>query len=322
MFKVTELGTWMQCATHYPAIKNFLLRNIPQHYMDIHKSNEEYAEKRVKKRVASGATRHDLIEGLLLKQTELELPLRDIVAHANLLTIAGSETTATLLSGVTFLLAANPEKLARVTDEVRGAFGSEEEITIAAVGRLTYMLACLDEALRMYPPVPTGLPRVVPRGGKTFVGKFVPEGVSGIPFFSPSSSCWRAMGCRDRLETRLLTGGNENKKQTHVGIWQWAASRYSANWVEPFGYHPERFLAGNDQFAADKKEAMQPFSFGPRNCIGRNLAYAEMRTILARVLFNFDVKLALPEMEDWMARQKVFNLWAKPPLMVHLTPMV
>lgn len=63
---------------------------------------------------------------------------------------------------------------------------------------------------------------------------------------------------------------------------------------------------------------MQPFSFGPRNCIGRNLAYAEMRTIMARLVFNFDLTLA-PESKNWLD-QKIYNLWQKPPLMVHLTP--
>lgn len=40
------------------------------------------------------------------------------------------------------------------------------------------MLACLNEALRVYPPVPTGLPRVTPAGGRTILGRFVPQGVS------------------------------------------------------------------------------------------------------------------------------------------------
>lgn len=52
-----------------------------------------------------------------------------------------------------------------------------------------------------------------------------------------------------------------------------------------------------------------------------SLAYAEMRTILARLIFNFDVMLA-PGMDEWMKTQKVFSMWQKPPLMVHLTPRV
>jgi hypothetical protein len=49
---------------------------------------------------------------------------------------------------------------------------------MTSVNHLTYMLACLNEALRVYPPVPAGLPRVTPAGGRTILGRFVPQGVS------------------------------------------------------------------------------------------------------------------------------------------------
>lgn len=98
--------------------------------------------------------------------------------HASLLIIAGSETTATLLSGVTYLLTTKPEALRRLTEEVRSTFQTEEEIDFTSVSSLQYMLACLDEALRIYPPAPLGLPRQTPKGGATIAGHFVPEDVS------------------------------------------------------------------------------------------------------------------------------------------------
>lgn len=106
------------------------------------------------------------------------MPQEDIESHAGLLIIAGSETTATLLSGVTFLLLNNPDALERLTREVRSTFKEESEITINSAGQLEYMLACLDEALRCYPPVPIGNPRVIPKGGRVLCGKYVPEDVS------------------------------------------------------------------------------------------------------------------------------------------------
>lgn len=45
-----------------------------------------------------------------------------------------------------------------------------------------------------------------------------------------------------------------------------------------------------------------------------------MRLIMAKVLFEFDLELQ-PESEDWLARNKVFTLWEKPPLMVSLRPV-
>jgi hypothetical protein len=49
-----------------------------------------------------------------------------------------------------------------------------------------------------------------------------------------------------------------------------------------------------------------------------SLAYVEMRIILARMVFNFDMELDQPEL-DW-ADQECFVLWDKPKLMVKLHP--
>lgn len=130
------------------------------------------------KRMDLGSERNDLIEGLLRKKDELNLDIDKLQFNSSLLIIAGSETTATLLSGVTFLLTTNPEALRRLTDEVRSTFKTEEEIDFTSVSTLQYMLACLDEALRMYPPAPLGLPRQTPKGGAKIAGHYVPEDVS------------------------------------------------------------------------------------------------------------------------------------------------
>jgi hypothetical protein len=46
-----------------------------------------------------------------------------------------------------------------------------------------------------------------------------------------------------------------------------------------------------------------------------SMAYHEMRLILTKVLYNFDLEL-LPESANWIADQKVYSLWQKTPLMV------
>jgi cytochrome P450 len=48
----------------------------------------------------------------------------------------------------------------------------------------------------------------------------------------------------------------------------------------------------------------------------RSIAYMEMRLILARLLWHFDVELA-PQSEDWGV-QKIHITWEKGPLMVRL----
>lgn len=112
----------------------------------------------------------------------------------------------------------------------------------------------------------------------------------------------------------------ENQK-TSVAVQQYAVCRSSANFHRPDEFLPQRWL-GDPEFANDRREASQPFSIGPRNCIGRQLAYAEMRLILAKVLWHFDLRLDESKMDeqDWMAEQGVWILWDKNPLWVHLTP--
>lgn len=91
--------------------------------------------------------------------------------------MAGSETTATLLCGVTNLLLRNREILEKLKAEIRNHIKKEEDLTTTKLGELPYLDACLDEALRIFPPVPVGLLRVVPNQGSEIDGHFIPAGV-------------------------------------------------------------------------------------------------------------------------------------------------
>lgn len=54
-----------------------------------------------------------------------------------------------------------------------------------------------------------------------------------------------------------------------MGMAQYAVFRSATNFYDPESYLPERWLGEDERYANDKHEALQPFSFGPRNCIGR-----------------------------------------------------
>ena len=82
---------------------------------------------------------------------------------------------------------------------------------------------------------------------------------------------------------------------------------------------PERW-PGDECYKVDRKKALQPFSLGPRNCIGMNLAYAEMRIILAKLVWNFDMELC-EESQDWAKAIKVFMILQRGPLLVRLKPV-
>jgi averantin hydroxylase len=100
---------------------------------------------------------------------------------------------------------------------------------------------------------------------------------------------------------------------------QYAACRSELNFHQAGEFLPQRWL-GDVGFAKDRRSAWQPFSVGIRNCIGRQLAYAEMRLVLARIVWRFDLQLDEGKMEgrDWLLEQPVWVLWYKSPLWVRL----
>lgn len=100
-----------------------------------------------------------------------------------------------------------------------------------------------------------------------------------------------------------------------------AANHSELNFSHPDEFHPERFL-GDSRFASDDLSSFEPFSYGHADCLGRNLAYAEMRFILASILLNFDLRLAEDSTSrSWPKGQKAYIIWRKPELNVYLSPV-
>lgn len=180
------------------------------------------------------------------------MPMQELYANSTLLVLAGSESTASGLAGVTFQLLKHPEPLKKAVEEIRSAFATEDEIFPESVKRLPYLSALVSEGLRMYPPFPEGLPRLTPRQGAMICGQWVPGGVSSADIALPVS---------DTEQANLAT-------QTYVQFSTHAAHRSTANFTDPDTFAPERWL-GDQHFATDVKEVSQPFSVGPRACVGR-----------------------------------------------------
>ncbi|KAH8649839.1 cytochrome P450 [Xylariales sp. PMI_506] len=202
------------------------------------------------------------------------LSLDEMHSNADFFMLAGLETTATLLSGFTYHLLANPNIMQALRDEIRGEFSSLEEVDFERTAGMKYLNACLREALRLYPPVPIGVPRVIPEGGLTALGRWIAP-------------------------------------ETRASAHQYSTNHSAVNFKNPDKFAPERWL-GDPAYADDDLNAAQPFSWGPRNCIGQNMAMYEMRLILAMVLLSFDIELC-DDRQDWLD-QKSFSLWIKRPL--------
>ncbi|MCJ1419997.1 hypothetical protein MMC32_006353 [Xylographa parallela] len=175
----------------------------------------------------------------------------EVVSNASLFVTAGTETVATLLTGLTYFLIKNTESMTKLTREVRATFEHESDITIQSVSHLEYLDACIQEALRLYPPVPEGLPRIVPPEGDTICGQWVPGNVH-----APGPTLLNSLTVRANLI------------QTFVQVSTYAANLSPSNFTSPALFLPERWLpSSSPEFQKDEREAFQPFSIGPRKCI-------------------------------------------------------
>lgn len=137
----------------------------------------QMARASMEKRVALGPdTRRDFMTYLLRNTGDKGMTHEELVVNSRALIVAGSETTATALSGLTFHLTREPEVYRRLAAEIRASFASEGEIDMRTTEALPYLHACLEEALRIYPPVAGVPPRISP--GAEVAGHYLPEGVS------------------------------------------------------------------------------------------------------------------------------------------------
>ena len=118
---------------------------------------------------------------ILRHNDEKGMSRAEIIKTSSTLIVAGSETTATLLSGALFHLLKTPSVLSKLTTELLTTFPDQADMTVVKLARLPYLNACLQEALRLYPPVPSVLPRRTQPGGAVINEYYIPENVS-LPF--------------------------------------------------------------------------------------------------------------------------------------------
>ncbi|KOC12388.1 benzoate 4-monooxygenase cytochrome P450 [Aspergillus flavus AF70] len=95
-----------------------------------------------------------------------------------------------------------------------------------------------------------------------------------------------------------------------------AASLDPRKFDAPWSFCPERWLRLNTE---DQLEASQPFSMGPRSCLGRGLAWLELRLTLPKLFYRYDLKLVDDELE-WHRDVAMHLLWVKPKLMMRVLP--
>ncbi|KAF2994324.1 hypothetical protein E8E14_001802 [Neopestalotiopsis sp. 37M] len=252
---------------------------IPLKFLSDVKKHQALTLDKTRKRIALGDMgRDDFFSHLLQNKDKEHLDEQYLSNQANVLIVAGSETTATFLGAVTFFLLRYPETLAKLQRELRTEFAAYDQMNGDTTTSLPYLEAVVEEGLRLFPPAAIGLPRECP--GAHIDGRWVPRGaiVSTNPF---------------------------------------SLTRDPRYWSRPDDFVPERWLG--EGLAGDNRAASQPFSIGPRACLGINLAKVEARLTLAKLAWKYDWELVNKDV-DLLKESKLFTLWQKPDVRVKYTP--
>ncbi|KAG6397060.1 hypothetical protein SASPL_143221 [Salvia splendens] len=212
----------------------------------------------------SGAQHDDLLSRFMKKrETYSDKFLQQVALN---FILAGRDTSSVALSWFFWLLTLNPAaeekiliELCTVLKESRGgeiANWLADPLVFEEVDRLVYLKAALSETLRLYPSVPQDSKHVI-ADDVLPDGTFVPAG-SNITYSIYSSARMKFIWGEDCLE-----------------------------------FKPERWLSKDEKkFEAKDQFKFVAFNAGPRICLGKDLAYLQMKSIAAALLLRHRLVVA------------------------------
>ncbi|XP_073298735.1 cytochrome P450 86A22-like [Primulina huaijiensis] len=238
----------------------------------------------------SGESPHDDLLSRFIKKKESYTD--EFLRHVALnFILAGRDTSSVALSWFFWLVTLNPRveekiliELSSILMETRGSDilkWVEDPLVFEEVDRLIYLKAALAETLRLYPSVPEDSKHVV-ADDILPDGTFVPAG-SSITYSIYSTGRMKFIWGDDCIE-----------------------------------FKPERWLSGDDKkFQPKDQFQFVAFNAGPRICLGKDLAYLQMKSIAAAVLLRHRLKVAPAHKVD---QKMSLTLFLKDGLKVNVYP--
>ncbi|OQO05753.1 hypothetical protein B0A48_09847 [Cryoendolithus antarcticus] len=224
----------------------------------------------------SAPNRKDLLSKILFNSSgEAPLTDRETYTEVGNLVFAGTDTTSTTLTYLCWELTRNPELQTRLRQDLQEC--QERSSPQGKVSREVLdsplLEAVINESLRLHPAAPASLQRITPPTGAT---------VSGVRL--PAS--------------------------TIVSMQCYTTNRDAAAFPDPDTFSPDRWLKSGGGTAA-MKELFMPFSKGTRACLGKNLAFMELKLVVASLFLQFGLKAPPQTTDDSMAMRDHFLVLPK-----------
>ena len=180
LYTYTKVGSLVAALRHYTILFNLIWRCIPARNLAAAQANFNWGVNKTHRRLDLYTQREDFVSLIqrFSHNNDLALSLPELESNMNLLIQAGSDTCSIVLSGIINYLMKTPRALDSLVHEVRSSFRSPAEMTFASIEQLPYLAAVAEEGLRLCPPAPGGLNRLVPPGGDYVCDQWLPGGVS------------------------------------------------------------------------------------------------------------------------------------------------
>lgn len=201
----------------------------------------------------------------------LNMNIFDQFGNMMVILFAGHDTTAHTMTWFAYEMAKAPELQVRLQAEIDAMFDSlgGRDMTYDDCSMLPFMTRCVMETLRLWTAVPNGTFRELEEEETV-------KGPGGKPVILP--------------------------KGTFVQIPNWMRQRNPVLWgpdAEVFNpdraFKDEEIWHGKAFHGANPSSArFSPFTYAPRECLGKNFAQMEMRTILSQVFRHFTFTLSEP----------------------------
>ena len=220
---------------------------------------------RVKARLENPPPTHrkDLLQRLMEGRDEKGNPLgrEELTAEALTQLIAGSDTTSNSSCALLYYVVRTPGVLKKLQEELDAKLPADIDVpTFEMVRDLPYLSAVVNETLRFHSTSGIGLPRQIPPDAE--------KGLRYKDYYFPPGTV-----------LSVPTYSIHHSKE----IWGEDANEFN----------PERWF----RLKSRQKNAFIPFSYGPRACVGRNVAEMEMKLIVATWARRYDVSLRQDYME-------------------------